>query len=259
MSRKNSIVKSFIVALCIAIILIIVGISIIYNVNSDALSDVEISAGCITTSAVIEDIEVKEHEGYVSKGRKVKKTEYSATVRVNYEGNDYWGVFGVSPFDKPGSDINVFFDTATGEVKPSTNTVLGAIRVIFYIPGIVLIGIGGIVIIVSLISTLSKLSIFRDENKTIGVIAEVVENENIVINHQHPQKAICEFTDPFTGEARRAESNNSTSNLFSMIGKNVEIYVSPKNPQKVFVDLDSAYGAINVSDSLPKVNDFRNL
>lgn len=128
-----------------------------------------------------------------------------------------------------------------------------------FIPAFFVLGIGGIIILCAVVSAIRKLSMFREENKVYGVIVDVYENPNIVIDHKHPKKAICEITDPVTGAVRRVESANSKMELFDMVGMNVPIYVNPKKPQKVFVDLENAAGEIKLAEGQQRVRDLRNL
>ncbi len=258
MSGKKSIIKTMLTTILLSLFFLAIGGTLLVKAIAGKSINYEPPAGFVKTMGEIESID-KRTEQHTTRNKKITKVIYSATINVQYEGGEYFGVFGVMPFSKTGSEIEVFLNPSTGEVKPATDAVSAALDVISFIPGIFVTFIGVIIVFGAIISAIAKLSLFKEKNKVYGVIVDVIENVNIIIDHKHPKKAICEFVIPGTYETRRIESANSTMDLFSMVGMNVPIYVNRKNPAKSFVDLENASGNNQMSTGQQRVHDFRNL
>lgn len=258
MSGKKSIIKTMFTTILFSLFFLAIGGTLLVKAVAGKSINYEPPVGFVKTMGEIENIDKKTVQ-QTSRNKKITKVIYSATINVQYEGEEYFGVFGVMPFSKTGSEIEVFLNPSTGEVKPVTDTLLAAMDVISFIPGIFVSFTGVIIVLGAIVSAIAKLSVFKEKNKVYGVIVDVIENVNITVDHKHPKKAICEFVIPGTYETRRIESANSTMDLFSMVGMNVPIYVNRKNPAKSFVDLEKASGSNQMPTGHQRVHDFRNL
>lgn len=258
MSGKKSIIKTMLTTILLSLFFLAIGGILLFEAIAGRSTNYEPPAGFVKTMGEIESIDKKTVQ-QTSRNKKITKVIYSATINVQYEGGEYFGVFGVMPFSKTGSEIEVFLDPSTGEVKPATDTVLAAMDVISFIPGIFVSFAGVIIVLVAIVSAIAKLSVFKEKNKVYGVIVDVIENVNITVDHKHPKKAVCEVVSPVTGEIIRFESANSTLDVFGMIGMNVPVYFNRIKPSKSFADLENASGNNQMSAGQPRVHDFRNL
>ncbi len=258
MSGKKSIIKTMLLTMLFSLFFLSIGGVLLLQAKAESADIGEPPYGFVKLSVQIESIE-KTSEQYIRNGVETTRYSYIATVNASYEGEAVRGKVSVMPLLKAGEETVVFFDPETKEIKPAIDEVLSFIGFMSYAPAVFMLSIGAVIVLVAVISAIRKLSMFREENKVYGVIVDAVENVNITIDHKHPKKAICEITDHITGNVRRVESANSKMDVFGMIGMNVPIYVNPKKPDKVFVDLENAEGELKLAEGQQRVHDFRNL
>lgn len=258
MSGRKSIIKAMAGLIFLGAIFLIFGGALLASAKTKLDSYAVLESQGLKVVGVIQSVKtVTEKE--LTTGRRSWKTRNVAEVLVEYEGSSYHDSVDVTSFMQEGDPIEVYLDTAAGQMIPLFSTTGNLLNFLSYVPGGFVTLIGVVIVLGAIISAVGRFSLFKEENKVYGVIAEVKENRNIIVNGKHPKKAVCEITDPVTGEARRIETANSEMDLFGMIGMNVPVYINPKKPKKYFVDLENATGELQLAEGQQRVHDLRKL
>ena len=263
MSGKKSIIKKMLVAIFFGAFFLVMG-ACIFTVIKTENDDQPAADGFQRITAQVlnvesEEVQTTERRIDGAGSRHVTKYVYTADVTFEYGGKQINARVTGMPFLNAGDTADILYNPSTGQIKGDYSGLEFFFSLVIYIPAFILFGIGGIIILSSVVSVVLRLSVFREKNKVCGVIVEVEENSNVVIDHKHPKIAVCTFDEPGTGKKLRVRSGNSLLDLFSMVGMNVPIYYNRLNPAKSFVDLENTYGDIKLEEGQQIVHDFRNL
>ena len=140
----------------------------------------------------------------------------------------------------------------------SLNTDGGAVGLLFIIGGVMSL-IGVTVILVSVLTSEPRKGLKKTGQKFSGVITEIVPDytQSVGKYHKHPQIAVCNVVDEYSGETFIARSASYYTDLSKLVEREVDVYVDKSNREKYYVDLKGAVDEYNLSVANSNVHDLR--
>ena len=201
----------------------------------------------VHTDALITLIETDTHR---SNGK--TRTDHDVWVKYEADGETFERILGYyNSGMHEGDIIEICYDPNNPTVVQTDSKIL---ELIFILIGGVFAILGAVFLIVNTVSRNRQKMLIETGDRVVGVITDVVRNNNVRINGYHPYKAECEVVDPFSGEKYLYSSENVTIDISGLVGREVTVYVDRNNKGKYYVDI---FELIDRHDSDERINDYR--
>ena len=131
-------------------------------------------------------------------------------------------------------------------------------------PYVLAVIVGGLFIAVFVLYVITEVKRRYDKNSLMnggvlckGTIIATEEHPTSHINHVHPETALCQYSDHFTGGLKTVKSEYYYNRLGIYVGREVDIYIDRNNPDKYYVDISRVVESYVDPVSQHQIHDFR--